>query len=127
MLSGEGRPYHFTNQWSSDPNQVMPQWCAREWDSLQLIGATDVRFPGNMLREYWAYGPFYRDPQCPKDYVVEVCLEGEWRSVVKVSGNYQRFRRHQFTALMTTKLRIVVFATNGDPRAAIYDIRCYAE
>ncbi|MDG0809842.1 hypothetical protein [Cohnella rhizosphaerae] len=54
-------------------------------------------------------------------------MDGAWTKLAAVRGNYQRHRRHRFAApVATDKLRVVIEATNGDPSAAIYEIRCYA-
>jgi len=53
-------------------------------------------------------------------------VQGEWQPVIRVTDNYQRRRAHTLDAPVTTdRLRIVVHATNGDPSAAIYEVRCY--
>ena len=127
VLSGVTRPHRSTNLWRSDPSQPLPQWLQFAWPEPQRIATIELTFPGHLVREYHAYGPFYRDPQCPRDYNVQ-SWEGEaWRDLVSVTGNYQRHRRHALgNPTETTKLRIVVTATNGDPAAAIYVVRGYA-
>jgi hypothetical protein len=125
-LSGVARPHRFTNLWRSNPALPLPQWLELSWDSPQEIGSVELTFPGHLLREYHAYSPFYRDPQCPSDYVIEGEVDGAWKPLVTVRGNYQRHRRHVLSSPMTTqRLRVVVIATNGDPSAAIYEIRVY--
>ena len=89
------------------------------------MGEVQLVFPGHLIREYHAYAPFYRDAQCPRDYAIEAMLDGGWKSLVEVRGNYQRLRRHVLPEPVTTeKIRVVVTATNGDPSAAIYEVRC---
>ncbi|MGH7946829.1 MAG: FAD-dependent oxidoreductase, partial [Opitutaceae bacterium] len=90
------------------------------------ISIVELTFPGHLVREYHAYGPFYRDAQCPRDYTIQVWDDSAWRDVHTQTNNYQRQRRHAIDAVTTAKLRIVVTATNGDPAAAIYEVRCYA-
>ncbi|MEO7598885.1 MAG: FAD-dependent oxidoreductase [Opitutus sp.] len=126
VLSGVTRPHRTTNLWISDSAQPLPQFLELTWDKLQTIGTTQVVFPGHLVREYHAYGPFYRDPQCPSDYTIEVWNDGKWLRVAEVTGNYQRLRRLRFAPIATNRLRVVVTATNGDPSAAIYEVRCYA-
>jgi len=127
VLSGVTRPYRTTNLWVSSANQPLPQWVELRWAQAQTLTEVRLVFPGHLVREYHAYGPFYRDPQCPREYAIEAWLNGRWARVVEVKDNYQRLRRHRLSAPVTTdKLRVVVSATNGDPSAAIYEIRCYA-
>jgi hypothetical protein len=50
-----------------------------------------------------------------------------FREILQVKGNYQRQRKHVLDMpVRLSKLRVVVHATNGDPSAAIYEIRCYS-
>jgi hypothetical protein len=117
ILSGVTRPHRATNLWVSDPVQPLPQ--SVEIREIQLV------FPGHLIREYHAYAPFYRDAQCPRDYRIEAFVEGQWVWVVEVRDNYQRLRRHALPENVSTeKIRVVVTATNGDPSAAIYEVRC---
>ncbi len=128
VLSGVTRPHRFTNLWMSDPAQPLPQWVELSWDAPQTIAEIQLIFPGHLVREYHAYGPFYRDPQCPRDYVVSVWQDGHWTQVLSVEGNYQRRRRHTLAQpVAASKLRVTVTATNGDPSAAIYEIRCHSK
>jgi hypothetical protein len=125
VLSGVTRPHRATNLWVSDANQGMPQWLELSWNQPQTIREVQLVFPGHLVREYHAYGPFYRDPQCPRDYAIEVFTRGEWQRVLEVKDNYQRLRRHKLSApVVADKLRVMISATNGDPSAALYEIRC---
>lgn len=127
VLSGVTRPHRATNLWRSDPAQPLPQWLELTWPAPQKIALVQLTFPGHLLREYHAYPPFYRDPQCARDYAVEAWDEPvqTWRTVLAIAGNYQPRRRHELAAPVTTaRIRIVITATNGDPAAAIYEVRC---
>lgn len=126
VLSGVTRPHRTTNLWVSDPAQPLPQSLELAWDSPQTIDTVQLVFPGHLIREYHAYAPFFRDQQCPRDYAVEVLMNGNWQRVVEIKDNYQRLRRDTFPApVSTNRLRVIVTATNGDPSAAIYEVRCY--
>jgi hypothetical protein len=128
VLSGETRPHHFTNLWRSDPALPLPQWIQLAWDKPQMIATVELTFPGHLLREYHAYAPFYRDPQCPRDYRIEVEVGNDWKTVLEVEGNYQRRREHLLPqAVVTQRMRIIVFASNGDPSAAVYEVRVYGK
>jgi hypothetical protein len=126
VISGVTRPYQYTNLWMSDPTQSLPQHIQLSWDEPRKVSQIQITFPGHLFQEYHKYEPFYRDPQCPKHYVVEAFMDDEWVQVVSLSNNYQRLVRHTFEQqIMTNHLRVVVSETNGDPSAAIYEIRCY--
>ena len=126
VLSGVTRPHRATNLWRSDPAEPLPQWLGLTWSVPQRIATVELTFPGHLVREYHAYGPFYRDPQCPRDYTLEARCGSTWVRLLTVEGNYQRQRRHELPSpVMAEELRITVGATNGDPSAAIYEVRCY--
>jgi len=127
VLSGVTRPHRGTNLWRSDPAQPLPGWLELTWPTPHPLGQVELTFAGNLLHEYGHEAPLYFDPQCVKAYGLEVCQEGGWHEVVRVEGNYQRHRRHRLQTPVTThKLRVVVYATHGDPSAALYEVRCYA-
>jgi FAD dependent oxidoreductase len=125
VLSGVTRPHRATNLWVSDPAQPLPQALELAWASPQTVGSVQLVFPGHLIREYHAYAPFYRDAQCPRDYAIEALVQETWVRVHEERGNYQRLRRHVLSTPVTTDhLRIVITATNGDPSAMIYEVRC---
>ena len=91
-LTGCTRPLVQTNVWRSDPESALPQSLTLDWDDAVTVGRVELTFPGHLLREYHAYGPYYTDPQCPADYELQSEHEGTWRSLCTVTGNYQRHR-----------------------------------
>ncbi|NQX67254.1 FAD-dependent oxidoreductase [Paenibacillus alba] len=127
VLSGVTRPHQFTNLWRSEPNEPLGAYLELSWQKTQSIRHVELTFPGHLIREYHAYAPFYRDPQCAKDYTIEAYVQGQWKTVVQVAGNYQRQRKHELPeSVAADRLRITIQSTNGDPSAAIYEIRCYS-
>ena len=128
VLSGVTRPHRATNLWRSAPSQPLPQWLQLEWAQLTTVAAVELTFPGHLVREYHAYAPFYRDAQCPRDYAIHTWDGTGWQEVLAVAGNYQRQRQHVLPQpVATTRLRLVISATNGDPAASVYEVRCYAK
>lgn len=84
VLSGVTRPHRATNLWISDASQPLPQWLELAWPEPQLLREVQLVFPGHLVREYHAYGPFYRDPQCPRDYAIDCWVNGNWARVLDV-------------------------------------------
>jgi hypothetical protein len=127
VISGYTRPNHFTNLWKSDPEQQGPQWLQLQWNEMKNIGQVELTFPGHLVREYHAYDPFYRDPQCPKNFAVQSWDGHEWQTVYQVKDNYQRQVKLTLPQTMQTDtIRIQISETNGDPSAQVYEVRCYA-
>ncbi|MFC4775734.1 FAD-dependent oxidoreductase [Paenibacillus sp. GCM10023252] len=126
VISGVARPHQYTNQWLSDPTDPVSPFIQLRWETQQTIQEVQVVFPGHLFQEYHKYAPFYRDPQCPKDYIIEARIEDEWTTLVRVEDNYQRLVRHTLEQpVQTDRIRIVILATNGDASAGVYEIRCY--
>jgi hypothetical protein len=66
-------------------------------------------------------------PETVKDYVVQYrpAAGADWVDAVRVEGNHQRLCRHELEPVEAVALRVTVLATNGDPLARIFEIRCY--
>lgn len=126
VLSGQTRPHTGTNLWRSDPAEALPQSLTLTWEAAQTFSTVELTFPGHLLREYHAYAPFYRDPQCVKDYDLQIETVTGWANLLEVRENYQRYRSHLFTESVTARsVRVLVLATNGDRSAAVYEVRVY--
>lgn len=66
-------------------------------------------------------------PETVRDYeLLYTDASGQTRPLAKVTGNYQRLTRHEFTPVEAKSLRLRVTATNGSDTARVYEIRCYA-
>lgn len=126
VIRGAARPHTATNLWRSDPGQPLDQWLRLDWEEPQRIATVQLSFAGNLLREYDHTPPLWSDPQTLRDYTLDV-LDGEdWRTVCTVRGNALPRRVHTLPESVTTRsLRLVAEATNGDPSAAVYEVRCY--
>lgn len=128
VTTGTTRPHQSPNLWRSDPVQPLPQSLELSWDAPQQVQQIQLTFAGHLLREYHAYPPFYRDPQCARDYRIQGWQDGGWRDVAVVTDNITTRRVHTLAQTITIqRLRLVIDATNGDPSAGVYEIRCYAE
>lgn len=127
VVSGVTRPYRSPNLWQSDPARPLAQWVQLEWEAPQAVSRVELVFPGHLVHELHSYNPLYRDPQCARDYAIQTWTGAGWRELVRVAGNYQRHVRHRWPVpVTTTRLRLVIEATNGDASAALYEMRCYA-
>jgi len=68
------------------------------------------------------WGP---QPETVRDYELQVLYGDSAKTVVKVEGNYQRKRVHQFEPQLATGIRLIVHATNGDKSARVFEVRVY--
>lgn len=126
VLSGVTRPHRSTNVWRSDPSVPLPQSLQLTWDEPQEIRQVQITFAGNLLREYHASPALFRDPQTASDYLLEAKVDGVWVEVGGRRGNYQARVVHTLDAHVTaTAFRLTILATNGDPSAAVTEIRIY--
>ncbi|WLP89808.1 FAD-dependent oxidoreductase [Gordonia sp. NB41Y] len=126
VISGEARPHRSTNQWRSDPAVPLPAWIELTWPVEHEIKQVQLTFAGHLLREYHAYPAFYRDPQCLRDYELQVADANGWRTVVRVEDNTATRVVHTLDRSERTRgLRLVALSTNGDPAVGVYEIRAY--
>lgn len=127
-INGVDRPHLQANAWRSNPAQPLPQWLELAWDEPRKIAAVELGFAGNLRSEIHLYPPFWRDPQCVRDYRILIDPGvGQWQEILHITGNYQRLRQHRLEAAVSAqRLRLVVEATNGDPSATVYVVRCLA-
>lgn len=62
-----------------------------------------------------------------RDYEISVRgLDGQWKRVASITGNYQRLNRVRFDPVEAQAVRVTVLKTNGLQEARIFEIRCYA-
>jgi len=123
-----------TNQWASGEGQPLPQWLELRWPQPRAVGEihltfdtgfarplTHSQYPSTLKKQ--VRGP---QPETVKDFRIEAWLDGSWRAVARITGNYQRKRVLKLGHLLATEaMRIVVEATQGDPQARIYEVRVY--
>jgi hypothetical protein len=127
------------------PGKRENRWCAllKEggvhldliWEAPQKIRQIQITFDTGFQRELTlthqdsANKRVIRAPQpeTVRDYeLLYRPAEGqEWKSLGKITGNYQRLRRHEFAPFTAEALRLEVTASNGNEEARVYEIRCY--
>lgn len=126
VISGVSRHHDSVHLWRSDPNQEFPVRFYLKWPDAQAIQRIDLTFPGNLLRSYHAYRPFYRAPETARDYRVILKHRGETAAEIEITDNYQRRREHLFETPCTADEAVIeILSTNGDPAAGLFDVRVY--
>ncbi len=127
----EGREIH---HWAA-PLDGGEAWIELAFQRPERISEVQITFDSGLQRMLTlsAQASVYRNiirgpqPETVRDYVVEARLQGgRWVELARVVGNFYRLRRHRFTPVEAEAVRIRVQATNGDPQARIFEVRCYA-
>ena len=108
-------------------------WLCLEWGKKQTLGEVQITFDTGLHRKLFLSGEDGTltgqvrgpQPETVRDYVLEVKDGGKWREIARNTGNFLRLVRHDFGTPVNTKtLRLRVLATNGDPHARVFEVRC---
>jgi hypothetical protein len=107
-----------------------------EWKQPQRISHVQIAFDTGFQRQLTlthqdsenAKQVRAPQPETVRDYELLYRAPGiaEWKTLCRITGNYQRLRRHAFEPVTADALRLLVTATNGSDTARIYEMRCYA-
>jgi hypothetical protein len=117
-----------TYEWVSDPKQDLPQWIELSFKEASCINSVSVVFDTDMTNPGTCWGiKIPHVPLCVKDYEVAVLVNGAWKKIAEVEGNFMRKRIHHFEAMTVDKIRVTVLATWGDRSARIMEIRAALE
>ena len=115
----------------------MPAWLQLEWESpltvheVQLIFDTGLHrhltlshHDGYTGRMQW--GQPQAETVC--EYTIEVSIGNRWETIVEVTANYQRRRRHRLRVGHPVQtMRVNVTQTNGLDHARIAEVRVYGD
>jgi len=110
--------------WVSDPRQPLPQWIELAFPNPVELNTVHVTFDTELNARAPA-APVVR--QCVRDYRLACLVGADWKDLLTVKSNFLRHRIHRFPAVSTSRLRLIVEATNGDPSARVFEIRAYRE
>jgi hypothetical protein len=119
------------NMWRSAPGEAMPQWIELSFPNPVAINTVQVAFGTDLNSRHLERvrtsdtGPAALAGATA--YEIQVHDGSQWRSVVHEEGNFQRWRRHQFTKATVAKLRLVIHAVGHMDSAQVYELRAYCE
>ena len=136
VINGSVRdlPGKWDNRWAAKMTPA-GAWLELSWPQPQKIAQVQITFDTGFQRQLtlsaqdsqnkgMIRGP---QPETVRDYeILATDAAGKRTSLVKVTGNYQRLRRHAFSPVEAKSIRIHIMATNGTDTARIYEVRCYA-
>ena len=130
--SGEPLEVH---HWAAPAAAGQPAWIELRWDQPRSVRTVQIAFDTGFRRQLTLSAQEAQNvnllrapqPETVRDYTVTCrTAAGAQRTLASVKNNFQRLNRHQFEPVDMQSLRIEVHATNGDPLARIFEIRCYA-
>ena len=124
------------HRWISDPEEGFPASMSLQWPNKITITEINLVFDTGMHRHLTlSHHDGYTSkmiwgqpqPETVSDYSIEVREKKEWETLVEVTDNYQRQRRHHLSAPKAVRgLRIIVRATNGIDHARIMSLQVNA-
>ena len=126
-----------TNRWAAEIDKDQDgAWVELTWDTPQTIRRVQVTFDTGFQRELTLTKQdainkgIVRAPQpeTVRDYTLtaRTSATSEPTELARVVGNHQRLNRLTFAPVVAKSIRFHVHATNGDPLARVYEIRCYS-
>ena len=122
------------HQWAAPVQAGEPAWIELHWTSPQRMRQVQITFDTGFKRQLTLSAQEMQNinllrapqPETVKDYRLLARLaDRQERTLATVAGNFQRLNRHLFDAVEVSSLRLEVLATNGDPVARVFEIRCY--
>jgi hypothetical protein len=129
VTNGYARAHRGPNLWVSAPSDfLLPEWLELRWEQPREVGTVYLYFNTDLdrdLRNLWEPYDFRTIPECARHYRLLAWTGTGWKLLVEEKENYHRRRVHRFPATRTTRLRLEVCATHGDPRAQVYELRVY--
>ena len=123
------------HHWAAPLSEGHPAWIEFTWATPQRIREVQITFDSGFKRQLTLSSQESQNvnllraaqPETVKDYLLTArTADGRQTTLAAVKGNFQRLQRHRFAAAAIQSLRIEVQATNGDPQARIFEVRCYA-
>lgn len=125
-----------THRWMSDPKAGLPAWLELGWDKPIRPAEVQLIFDTGMHRvvtlshsDAYTARMMWGEPQpeTVRDYEVQAMVNGSWKTLGEIRGNYLRRRVHTFAdSTITRALRIHIIATNGLDHARICEVRVYS-
>ncbi|PYI52963.1 FAD-dependent oxidoreductase [Paenibacillus flagellatus] len=130
-VNGYHRPYGGPQQWMSAPmRDGAEEWLQLEWDRPSKLAELHLTFNDDvnedLINLHHHRTPFEIVPELVRNYRVEARVGGEWRTLLRETGNRKRKRVHRLAEpVEADRLKVVVEETNGSRYAEIVEVRAY--
>lgn len=131
VIDGFSRPYGGPHVWMSEPMKPgSEEWVELKWQSPETVSEIHIIFNDDvnedLINLHHHRTPFEVIPELVKDYRLEACVGGEWRTLLRETDNRKRKRVHRLEQeVRAERLRVVVESTNGTRHAQIVEVRVY--
>ncbi|HYF48176.1 MAG TPA: FAD-dependent oxidoreductase, partial [Planctomycetota bacterium] len=130
VINGSPRPHQTPNLWISNTMKFEPEWLEIAFGKTAAVRELRFLFDSDLdrhLTNTWVNAPYPVEPDLVKDYDIELRRDGVWTKVLEIRDNHHRRRAHSLaTPVNADALRLVVRATNGTPRAQVYDVSAWS-
>ena len=113
-----------THMWCPEPAAELPQWIELAFPKPTTFNTVHVTFVTGLDRRRFS-SP--EDITGVTDYALAVPDGAQWRTLVRETGNIQRWRRHTFDSVTASKLRVQIDGVSGSQSAGVYEVRVYDE
>jgi hypothetical protein len=128
VVNGHSRPTRTPNLWVSAASSFSkPEWIELSWETPRTISEVQLLFDSALHFHFWQSWqgyPVRSLPSIVRDYrLIAHRADGTLSTIVEVTGNFQRNRRHRVALEGITRLRLEILGTNGLARAQVYEIR----
>ena len=130
-VNGLLRPFGGPNMWLSAPLAEDPEpWIELEWPEPATFHVVDLVFDDDvnedLINLHHHRTPAEVMPSLVKEYRVEAATDSGWVTIAVGRDNRVRHVRHRLDEPLTTsRLRLTVESTNGDPYAHLVALRVY--
>jgi len=123
------------HRWMSDPQEDLPAWVELRWErevrpaEVRLVFDTGMHRPLTLshsdaytARMQWGVP----QEETVADYRLEGFVDGQWRTLAEVEGNFQRLRIHRLEDPPEVEaVRVTVLKTHGLDHARVGEVRVY--
>lgn len=129
LINGYVRPYGGPNMWVT-PVSDGEETLTYSWKEPQRIKQFQLTFNDDVHEDLinlpHHFTPFQVVPEIIKSYRIDAWVDGKWQELVAETANRQRHRYHPLSQeVKTTKIRVVLFETNGSQQFSLNEVRVY--
>lgn len=127
IIDGFNRPWGLPHVWASKPLGTESEYLKLDFKQQQEINEIRIYFNSDLKQRFINLKPVKERiiPQIVKDYDIKYLENGEFKNLINIQENYQRFRIHIFKAVKTSALKFLFHNTNGSSNIEVFQIRVY--